>query len=42
MSCRLEAAVMETYLSGDKSVLTPDVGGTGNTSTFTEAICEKL
>lgn len=41
-SDRLEAAVMETFLSGDKSVLTPDVGGSGNTQTFTDAICEKL
>eukprot|EP00882_Tetradesmus_deserticola_P002258 GHRQ01002411.1.p1 GENE.GHRQ01002411.1~~GHRQ01002411.1.p1 ORF type:complete len:384 (+),score=177.88 GHRQ01002411.1:174-1325(+) len=41
-SDRLEAAVMETFMSRDKSVLTPDVGGTGNTQTFTDAICEKL
>jgi isocitrate/isopropylmalate dehydrogenase len=42
VSCRLEAAVMETFLSGDKSVLTPDIGGTGNTQTFADAVCEKL
>lgn len=40
--CRLEAAVIDTYIADDKSVLTPDVGGSGNTHTFTEAVCSRL
>jgi len=40
--CRLESAVIETYMEADKSVLTPDVGGSGDTATFTEAVCAKL
>jgi isocitrate/isopropylmalate dehydrogenase len=39
---RLEAAVIDTYIANDKSVLTPDVGGTGNTTTFTDAVCSRL
>jgi isocitrate/isopropylmalate dehydrogenase len=38
----LEAAVIDTYIADDKSVLTPDVGGSGNTHTFTEAVCSRL
>jgi isocitrate/isopropylmalate dehydrogenase len=39
---RLEAAVIDTYIADDKSVLTPDVGGKGNTQTFTDAVCKRL
>eukprot|EP01023_Acetabularia_acetabulum_P047902 TRINITY_DN5051_c0_g1_i7.p2 TRINITY_DN5051_c0_g1~~TRINITY_DN5051_c0_g1_i7.p2 ORF type:complete len:244 (+),score=37.80 TRINITY_DN5051_c0_g1_i7:586-1317(+) len=39
---RLEKAVMQVYLDGDKSVLTPDVGGQGTTNTFTQAVIKAL
>jgi hypothetical protein len=42
LPCRLEAAVIDTYIANDKSVLTPDVGGTGNNRTFTDAVCSRL
>jgi hypothetical protein len=38
----LEAAVIDTYIANDKSVLTPDVGGSGNNRTFTDAVCSRL
>lgn len=41
-SDRLEAAVIDTYIANDKSVLTPDVGGSGNTQSFTEAVCSRV
>eukprot|EP01026_Neomeris_dumetosa_P047466 TRINITY_DN40784_c1_g1_i1.p1 TRINITY_DN40784_c1_g1~~TRINITY_DN40784_c1_g1_i1.p1 ORF type:complete len:412 (+),score=40.34 TRINITY_DN40784_c1_g1_i1:183-1238(+) len=37
-SSRLENAVMQVYKQGDRSLLTPDVGGTGNLNSFTEAV----
>ena len=39
---RLEAAVMAVYASPDKSALTPDVGGSGNLASFTDAIIKQL
>ena len=39
---RLEAAIMQVYAQGDKSVLTPDVDGTGTTATFVDAVISKL
>lgn len=32
----------QVYASGDKSVLTPDVGGTGTQKTFTDALLKHL
>jgi len=34
--------VLDVYQAGDKSVLTPDVGGTGTTATLTHAILSRL
>lgn len=39
---RLEDAIQAVYTEGDKSVLTPDVGGTGTTLSFAEAVISKL
>lgn len=39
---RLENAVLAVYAGGDKSLITPDVGGTGTQRTFTEAIIKYL
>ncbi|GLC76351.1 hypothetical protein PLESTF_001770200, partial [Pleodorina starrii] len=39
---RLEASVMKVYSDGDKSVLTPDVGGSGTLLRFTEAVVRNL
>ncbi|GBF92681.1 hypothetical protein Rsub_05050 [Raphidocelis subcapitata] len=41
-SDRLEAAVLDVYQSGDKSVLTSDVGGSGTTASLTQAIVSRL
>ncbi|KAJ9511823.1 hypothetical protein QJQ45_004390 [Haematococcus lacustris] len=41
-SARLEEAVLKVYASGDKSVLTPDVGGTGSNATLTRAVIKNL
>ncbi len=38
----LESAVLDVYNSGDNSLLTPDVGGSGNTRKFTDAVCARL
>jgi isocitrate/isopropylmalate dehydrogenase len=38
----LESAVLDVYASGSKADLTPDVGGTGTTNAFTEAVCKRL
>lgn len=37
---KIRGAVHETL--ADKSVCTPDIGGTGTTETFTKAVCENL
>jgi hypothetical protein len=34
--------VMQVYSQGDKSALTPDVGGTGTLSSFTKAVIKNL
>jgi isocitrate dehydrogenase (NAD+) len=39
---RLEAAVLGVYAAGDKAALTPDVGGSGTTATFTNAVIRQL
>mmetsp|Transcript_2110 Transcript_2110/g.3374 ORF Transcript_2110/g.3374 Transcript_2110/m.3374 type:complete len:384 (-) Transcript_2110:327-1478(-) len=39
---RLESAVLQVYSSGDKSILTPDVGGTGTLASMTNAIISKF
>lgn len=39
---RLEKSVLKVYKDGDKSVLTPDVGGTGTLHTFSEAVMKNL
>ncbi|MCW9707624.1 isocitrate/isopropylmalate dehydrogenase family protein [Fodinibius salsisoli] len=36
----IRQAIYETL--ADKSVCTPDIGGSGSTTTFTEAVCERL
>jgi isocitrate dehydrogenase (NAD+) len=41
-SDRLEAAVLDVYASGDKGVLTPDVGGSGTTQSMTQAVVSRL
>ena len=41
-SDRLEAAVLAVYAAGDDSVLTPDVGGTGTTTRFTDAVVRAI
>lgn len=38
LSDRLENAVTDVYKAGDKSKLTPDVGGTGTTTSFMDAV----
>lgn len=40
--CRLEDAVLGVYALGDKSIITQDVGGTGNLQSFTRAVIRKL
>lgn len=40
LASNIEQAVHETL--GDQSVCTPDIGGSGSTTTFTEAVCERL
>jgi isocitrate/isopropylmalate dehydrogenase len=42
VSPRLEAAVLDVYQSGSKADLTPDVGGSGSTASFTQAVCKRL
>ncbi|GLI59623.1 hypothetical protein VaNZ11_001489 [Volvox africanus] len=39
---RLDAAVLQVYKDGDKSSLTPDVGGEGTLLRFTEAVLRNL
>ncbi|GFR49396.1 hypothetical protein Agub_g11448, partial [Astrephomene gubernaculifera] len=39
---RLEAAVLQVYMDGDRSELTPDVGGSGSLLRFTEAVVRNL
>ena len=39
---RLEDALMEVMATGDKSVLTPDLQGTGTTRTFVDAVIKAL
>ena len=39
---RLEEAVMEVMATGDKSVLTPDLDGTGTTRSFIDAVIKAL
>eukprot|EP01025_Chloroclados_australasicus_P064386 TRINITY_DN85_c1_g1_i1.p1 TRINITY_DN85_c1_g1~~TRINITY_DN85_c1_g1_i1.p1 ORF type:complete len:370 (-),score=39.57 TRINITY_DN85_c1_g1_i1:215-1228(-) len=41
-SSRLEKAVLQVYKDGNPAVLTPDVGGTGNVNTFTDAVIKAL
>ena len=41
-SDRLEGAVLSVYSAGDKSVITPDVGGTGTMATTIDAIIKAL
>lgn len=38
LSDRLENAVTDVYKAGDRSKLTPDVGGGGTTASFTDAV----
>ena len=40
--CRLEDAVMSIVASGDKSLVTPDIGGTGTTKSFTNAVIKSM
>ena len=40
LATKIEQAVYATL--ADKSVCTPDIGGSGSTSTFTEAVCKNL
>ncbi len=39
---RIKAAYNAVLSSGDKSMLTPDIGGTGGTKEFTDAVCARL
>ncbi|MEW5297655.1 MAG: hypothetical protein WDW38_006831 [Sanguina aurantia] len=39
---RLEEAVFKIYADGDRSSMTPDVGGTGTTLSFTKAVIANL
>ena len=41
-SSRLENAVLKVYSDGQAALLTPDVGGTGTTLTFTDAVIKNL
>jgi isocitrate dehydrogenase (NAD+) len=38
----LEKAISETYAAADMKVLTPDVGGTGTSSDFVQAVVDRL
>lgn len=40
-SDRLEESIMDVVASGDKSLITPDIGGTGTTASFTKAVIER-
>ena len=40
--CRLENATLAVVQSGDTSLLTPDLKGTGTTATFTNAVIKQL
>ena len=42
MFCRLENATLAVVQSGDTSLLTPDLKGTGTTATFTNAVIKQL
>lgn len=42
LACRLEDAIMAIVASGDKSLLTPDIGGTGTTASFTNAVIKSV
>ena len=39
---RLKDAVYRVYSEGNKTLLTPDVGGTSHLSTFTDAVIKGL
>lgn len=39
---RLEDAIMAIVASGDKSLITPDIGGTGTTASFTNAVIKTV
>ena len=39
---RLKDAVYRVYREGNKTLLTPDVGGTSHLSTFTDAVIKTL
>lgn len=41
-ACRLEDAIMAIVASGDKSLLTPDIGGSGTTASFTNAVIKSV
>ena len=41
-ACRLENSTLAVLQSGKKSLLTPDIGGTGTTATFTDAVIKQL
>ena len=40
--CRLEQAVLKTIADGGSECRTPDIGGSGSTDTFTDAIIANL
>ena len=42
MHCRLENATLAVIKAGDKSVLTPDLKGTGTTSKVVDAVIRNL
>lgn len=39
---RLEDSIMAIVATGDKSLVTPDIGGTGTTTTFTNALIKSV